>query len=229
MRDVLLKVPGREAHRPLVIGHRGFRARYPENTVSGVRAAMAAGSDGVEVDVRLTRDGVWVCHHDRANRGLHVGRHSWRELGRWGVNSLEAVLGEVPPSRWLYLEIKPLGGRILDSGLAALERLLGERAKLLRVLSSSSAVLERVASYFPEATPSLVIRRANFPDLPSLWSLSPHHTLVERLMWTGRELHPWTVNHPIRQHHLATLGIPSITTDDPERALSALSTPPTSS
>jgi glycerophosphoryl diester phosphodiesterase len=226
MQESLPRTPGREAHRPLVIGHRGFRARYPENTVSGVRAALAAGSDGVEVDVRLTRDGVWVCHHDRANRGLQVGQHTWRELGRWGVNSLEAVLDEVPSDRWLYLEIKPLSGRTLEGGITSLERLLGARAALLRILSSSPIVLKRSAALLPEATPSLIIRRVNFPDLPSSWSLSPHHTLVERLLWTGRELHPWTVNHPLRQRHLATLGIPSITTDDPERALAAFATAP---
>ncbi|RMF85357.1 MAG: glycerophosphodiester phosphodiesterase, partial [Nitrospirae bacterium] len=32
-----------------MIGHRGFRARFPENSAAGVRAALAAGADGVEV------------------------------------------------------------------------------------------------------------------------------------------------------------------------------------
>lgn len=36
----------------------------PENSVTAVEAALAAGADGVEVDVRLTRDGVAVCVYD---------------------------------------------------------------------------------------------------------------------------------------------------------------------
>jgi len=60
--------------------------------------------------------------------------------------------------------------------------------------------------------------------LSGRWTLSPHHTLVERLLPTGRELHPWTVNTPRRIRALAALGIPSLTTDDPERALHVLET-----
>lgn len=47
-----------------VIGHRGYSARYPENTVPAFRAAMDAGADAVELDVRLTADRVPVVIHD---------------------------------------------------------------------------------------------------------------------------------------------------------------------
>jgi len=50
--------------RPLVVGHRGARARFPENTLPAVRHALEAGADGVEVDVRVTSDGVPVVAHD---------------------------------------------------------------------------------------------------------------------------------------------------------------------
>jgi len=187
-----------------------------------VRAALAAGADGVEVDVRPTADGIWVCHHNLRNRGLHVGRHRWRELGRWGISSLEAVLAEVPSDRWLYVEVKPLPAARLETAMNALCALLAAHGPQVRLLSSSPAVLRRLAEVLSPAIPSLVIRHLRFPELPAGWTLSPHHTLVERLFWTGRELHPWTVNHPTRQLHLAELGIPSITTDDPGRALETL-------
>lgn len=49
--------------RPLVIAHRGFSARYIENTLTAYRAAVAAGADIVESDARLSKDGqVWSCH-----------------------------------------------------------------------------------------------------------------------------------------------------------------------
>jgi glycerophosphoryl diester phosphodiesterase len=49
----------------LVLAHRGLPgADRPENSVAAVRAAFAGGADGVEVDVRLTADGVLVLSHD---------------------------------------------------------------------------------------------------------------------------------------------------------------------
>lgn len=50
--------------RPIVVGHRGARARFPENTLPAVRHALAAGAGGVEVDVRVTADDVLVVTHD---------------------------------------------------------------------------------------------------------------------------------------------------------------------
>jgi len=49
---------------PLIIGHRGASAVAPENTMAAFREAIAVGADGIEFDVRLTRDGVPVVIHD---------------------------------------------------------------------------------------------------------------------------------------------------------------------
>ncbi len=51
--------------RPLIIGHRGFRARYPENTLAAFQAAIDAGADMIEFDVQLSSDGYPVVIHDR--------------------------------------------------------------------------------------------------------------------------------------------------------------------
>ncbi|WP_406208465.1 glycerophosphodiester phosphodiesterase [Kitasatospora sp. NBC_01560] len=48
----------------LAVAHRGDPYRYRENTLPSVESALAAGADAVEVDVRLTRDGVPVLLHD---------------------------------------------------------------------------------------------------------------------------------------------------------------------
>ena len=49
---------------PLIIGHRGASALAPENTLAAFRRALADGADGIEFDVRLSRDGVAVVIHD---------------------------------------------------------------------------------------------------------------------------------------------------------------------
>ena len=45
-------------------GHRGATGRARENTVAAFQAAVAAGADGVELDVRRAADGRLVVHHD---------------------------------------------------------------------------------------------------------------------------------------------------------------------
>lgn len=49
---------------PLVFAHRGGSALGPENTLAAFDLGMAAGADGLELDVHLSADGVVVVHHD---------------------------------------------------------------------------------------------------------------------------------------------------------------------
>lgn len=51
------------AHR-LVFAHRGLSSEEPENTMAAFQAAISAGFDGIELDVRATHEGVVVCLHD---------------------------------------------------------------------------------------------------------------------------------------------------------------------
>jgi len=48
----------------LIIGHRGARGLYPENTLEGVARAWAAGVRYFEIDIGATADGVPVLYHD---------------------------------------------------------------------------------------------------------------------------------------------------------------------
>lgn len=71
--------------RPLVIGHRGASGRLPENTLLAFRGAFEDGADGLELDVRLSRDGVPVVVHDATLRRttglpLRVSEHTAAEL-----------------------------------------------------------------------------------------------------------------------------------------------------
>ena len=53
-----------EYSRPLVFAHRGGCALGPENTLAAFDLGVAAGADGIELDVHLSADGVPVVHHD---------------------------------------------------------------------------------------------------------------------------------------------------------------------
>lgn len=47
-----------------IIGHRGAAGLALENTIESIKAAVSVGVDGIEFDVRLTKDGVFVLSHD---------------------------------------------------------------------------------------------------------------------------------------------------------------------
>ncbi|MDP3995554.1 MAG: glycerophosphodiester phosphodiesterase [bacterium] len=48
----------------MIIAHRGYAKKYPENTFEAFDAALAAGADALETDVRLAGDGNLVVSHD---------------------------------------------------------------------------------------------------------------------------------------------------------------------
>jgi glycerophosphoryl diester phosphodiesterase len=69
--------------RPLVIAHRGrCSVAGPENTTAGAAAALDAGCDGVEVDVRRTEDGELVLMHDPTPMRTTFARGAEGELAR---------------------------------------------------------------------------------------------------------------------------------------------------
>ncbi len=47
-----------------VVGHRGAPREAPENTLASFQRALALGADAIELDVRLSRDGVPIVMHD---------------------------------------------------------------------------------------------------------------------------------------------------------------------
>lgn len=50
--------------RLMVIAHRGDSTDFPENTIAAIEGGFALGCELVEVDVRLSRDGVPIVMHD---------------------------------------------------------------------------------------------------------------------------------------------------------------------
>jgi glycerophosphoryl diester phosphodiesterase len=50
--------------KPLVLGHRGYRKKFPENTILAFNKAFEYGADGIECDVQKSLDGVYFIFHD---------------------------------------------------------------------------------------------------------------------------------------------------------------------
>jgi glycerophosphoryl diester phosphodiesterase len=62
--------------RPFVLGHRGARHAAPENTQRAFELALAEGADGIELDVRLDRDGRVIVLHDRTLARVSAGQET---------------------------------------------------------------------------------------------------------------------------------------------------------
>ena len=77
----------------LIIGHRGAAGLAPENTIDAMAAGVAAGADMLELDVRLTRDGVPVIAHD--NRLLRT-HHRNESISHLTYTELQALTSEQP-------------------------------------------------------------------------------------------------------------------------------------
>jgi len=110
-----------------IIGHRGWPARYPENTLAGFRAAVAAGVDGIELDVHLTADDRVVVIHDErtgrvadedldvrastlvALRALDVGAPFAPAFAGERIPTLEEVIDAVRAPTSILVEVKAPG------------------------------------------------------------------------------------------------------------------------
>ena len=112
--------------RPLVFAHRGGSALAPENTITAFDNGLALGSDGLELDVRLSRDGAVVVHHDRTLdrtttlRGPIADRTA-NELRRAGVPVLADVLARYREAR-IIIDLKVDRSALADATIDAIRR-----------------------------------------------------------------------------------------------------------
>lgn len=113
----------------LIIAHRGYSAAYPDNTRTAFAKALAVGVDYIETDLRLSRDGVIVCHHDAAlsvdGTVLAVDGADLRALRRVhpGLMTLAELVELCDHHAGLVLDVKIPTPSMLDDVLAEMTRL----------------------------------------------------------------------------------------------------------
>jgi len=117
----------------MIVAHRGASEDAPEHSLEAYVRAIAAGADGLECDVRLTRDGHLVCVHDRRVDRTSDGSGVVSELDLAGLEAMDfgswrddAYLAGVAPDR------EDSGGRVLR--LATLLELVREAERPVRLL-----------------------------------------------------------------------------------------------
>ena len=117
---------------PLIIAHRGDSSRALENSLEAIRSALSVPADMIEIDLRLSGDGVLCVMHDRhtgrtGDRNIDIEQASMRELAVVRLKNGEAiptfddVLGLAAGRVGLNIELKSAG-----SGAALARRLAQE-------------------------------------------------------------------------------------------------------
>lgn len=107
--------------RVQIHGHRGARARFPENTLPGFEYAIQLGVDAIELDLAVTKDDVLVVAHDPIlEPPLYAGpedravirEHTLARVREWTCGgerlpTLDEVLQLAPRGEFLFnLELK---------------------------------------------------------------------------------------------------------------------------
>ena len=220
-----------------VVAHRGASADLPEHTLAAYELAIAQGADGLECDVRLTRDGELVCVHDRTvdrtsdGQGIvsamtvaELNRLSWGD-GRPGVLTLDTLLGLVRPGVRLFVETKhPVRyGGLVEAKLVALLARHGlarpkhrEESPVV-VMSFSARAVQRVRRNAPELPTVMLVGTKVTPRVgdyvgPSIERLRAEPDYVAK---AGRPTYCWTVDDPADVELCRDLGVRFVATNKP--------------
>jgi glycerophosphoryl diester phosphodiesterase len=229
-----------------VFAHRGGAKLGPENTIAAFDRGLAAGADGLELDVRLSKDGeVVVIHDETVDRTTDargpVSGYTAGELGRMnvsgsgaGVPRLEEVLARYP-SAPLIVELKDgaeLARRTADlvRAAGAIDRVVigsynrvalrAARRHEPRVPTGSSRDETRLALYATRigVAPFWAAYRAfQVPELTdSTRVVSPR--FVRLAHTAGLAVQVWTIDEPEDIVRLLSWGVDGIISDRPDVA-----------
>ncbi len=224
--------------RPIIYGHRGARAHTRENTVAAYALAIEQGADGVELDVRRSRDGAIIIHHeDRAEPGsppfISQDLRTIRAATPW-VPTLDEAWMAIGDEALLNIEIKnDIDEADFDQSrriAADVVRWVESQDGLDRILISSfdGVSLGAVRDRAPGLATGLLAGATVDPMTAIKWAKRDGHVSVNLsapvvledpagLVSAARplQLMVWTVNDPADAVALAEGGVDALFTDDP--------------
>lgn len=206
-----------------IFGHRGLPHRIPENTVASIEAALDAGADGCETDVRLLADDLLALFHDDDRLGRPAETYSHAALG--------AIEGEIT----LLSSLRPLADRgllILEIKRSGCERELLESLSgwppcvissfdhlLLRTLRRLGAPFELGAIF----SGRLIETAQYLQSLGATWFFPElRHVdgpLVDECRAASIRVVPWTADRPDQWDLLRRLGCYGVITNLADEAV----------
>jgi len=218
----------------LVIGHRGARGLAPENTVMSLKKALQHDVDEIEFDLRVTRDGVVVLHHDRDvldPNGTHrrIAAHTYKELldHKKDLATFPEALDAINQAVPLYVEVKPgepvapivaIVGDYLEKGWKKEDFRFASFS--MKTLSSLHDALPDIALIVNESWSGVrATHRARKLgtkrlSMNALWLWSG---FIRGTAHGGYKLVAYTVNNPKQARRWERSGLFGVVTDYPDR------------
>jgi glycerophosphoryl diester phosphodiesterase len=210
--------------RTLRLAHRGDWRRAPENTLPALLAALdIRACDGVEFDVRASRDGVPVLSHDETLERVHgrpdrVADLSAAELAALGIPTLAEVLAAVPERAFLDVELK--GDPGAEAVVAVLDAGRGRELRKAAVSSFDPATLDAVGRLRPEWHRWLNVVELSAGAVASAATVgcraiaAEWHSIdvpaVARARRSDLEVVAWTVNRRAMFERLGRIGVTAV-------------------
>ncbi len=224
--------------RPLIIAHRGYSERYPENTLLAFQKAVGAGADMIEMDVRLSRDQRVVVCHDSSLRRLFGAKGKIAKLtlamiqkrSGGAVPLLADVLNALRGKTRFYVEVKTerLGRKARDLLVENVWETLraGGVSKDCLVASFDYRVAQKVRGLDAKAWCGFICARARALRIARVHrfahvnAVCPHRQLltsrlVHALKDKGLQLFPWVLDTPAQRAQALALGVDGIVTNNP--------------
>ncbi|MFI6493598.1 glycerophosphodiester phosphodiesterase [Streptomyces sp. NPDC050564] len=210
------------------VAHRGAPYRVRENTIDSLRSALRLGADVVEIDVRLTRDGVPVLLHDATLKRLweqdrplrSLSSDEVRGLTAGGVPTLVEALKETEDSRILLdLPGEPDGRavrRIVDviRECGAQERVYYcAGAPAMLAVRAADPAAEIALTWTSSAPPRPALLEAVRPRWLNYRFGLVDRELAARVHRDGYLLSVWTPDTRRSMRRLLDMGVDSITTN----------------
>lgn len=215
-----------------LIGHRGYPAKYPENTLLSFRKAIETGCSGVELDVRLSKDNKVVVIHDKSlerttNGKGFVSDYTLEELKELDagkgekISSLKEVLPEIKDIK-LLVEIKTDAVSDIEKLCNETVKIAGKRENTFFTSFSMDAVTN-VKKLNPELKTGLIFSRPLVePERYAkfLNALCPRLDMLDSKVTAFAkeykiDLYVWTVNTEDDLKKTKIYDITGIVTNDP--------------
>ncbi|MBN9089840.1 MAG: glycerophosphoryl diester phosphodiesterase [Reyranella sp.] len=225
---------------PRVIGHRGAMAYAPENTLASFHEARRRGATWVEIDVKLSADGVPIVMHDASlERTMGIARlvaeTPRAELPADVPTFEQAIACFRELGLGCNVEIKPCEGREAETARVAVETLrrVWPSALPSPLLSSfKDASLKAAMAAAPEFARALLIGELGEDWEARAQAVGAAGMNVGRRKLTaaaavaikraGHALSVWTVNDPDEARAIVGMGADCIITDAPDVILRAI-------
>lgn len=209
-----------------IIAHRGASAEAPENTLSAMKLGWEQGTDAVELDLWLSRDGRLVVFHDADTKRFaepvrKIKEMTWDEIqqldvGLWKdkkfqgerVPTLESILATVPARKRIVLELKD-GPELIPEFLRVIKA-SGLKSQQLCVISFKEDTLRGSKKALPEVPHFFLKGYKADPKTGELPQLEPLLSLCREANFEGLNLHSdWPVTPEfaakVKSHHLKLL------------------------